>query len=83
MTWRIVSEALPREERFRLVEVLHEQGYTDVEIAERCTSSTYTATRIRRDHLGLPPNLKQERSPCPTSASPTQRLSTRSSGPLV
>lgn len=49
------AEALPTRVRGQLVAELHEDGFTDVQIAERTHMTTYTAARIRAA-LGLVPN---------------------------
>lgn len=51
----IPAEALPTKLRGLLVAELHEDGFTDVEIAERTRMTTYTTARIRA-RLGLVPN---------------------------
>lgn len=49
----IPAEALPTEDRERLVRQLWRAGWTDVEVATHTRMSTYTTGRIR-ERLGLP-----------------------------
>lgn len=51
----VPAEALSARDREDLIADLHALGWSDVEIAEHCMSSTYTTARIR-DRLGLTPN---------------------------
>lgn len=52
------AESLPQNERARLVLILHNRGWTDVQVATHTRMSTYTAARIRR-RIGLPVNFPQ------------------------
>lgn len=51
------AEALSTADRQALVLVLHQQGWTDVEIAAHTRMTTYTTGRIRA-RLGLAPNTR-------------------------
>ncbi|MFI0469271.1 hypothetical protein ACH347_34795 [Saccharopolyspora sp. 5N102] len=49
------AEALSADARERLVYALHQQGWTDAEIAAHTRMTTYTTARIR-DRLRIAPN---------------------------
>lgn len=55
------ADALPTRDREDLVRQLHQQGWTDVEIAEHTSMTTYTTGRIRA-RLGLAPHHQKEAS---------------------
>lgn len=49
------AEALSTLDRWHLVLILHNRGWTDVQIAAHTRMSTYTTARIR-SRIGLKPN---------------------------
>ncbi|MGI8310698.1 hypothetical protein [Saccharopolyspora hattusasensis] len=53
LSGELVAEELSTSARELVVAWLHARGCTDVQIAERCRMTTYTAGRIR-SRLGLP-----------------------------
>lgn len=53
------AEELPTDLREQLVTYLHQQGWTDLEIAIHCRMSTYTTGRIR-SRIGLRSNDTQK-----------------------
>lgn len=56
---QIPAERLPTDDRERLVRLLHRRGWTDSQIGQHCSMTTYTTARIR-SRLGLGPNEAQK-----------------------